>query len=210
MKSLNLVKSASAYTFMEIMTVVMVIAMVTSITLPAIDNMFSGLRVSFMAQILVQDIRLARYKSLKEQSPYRLIFDDDWLHYKVQAFRRDDESDSVTEDNTQTEDYDSDQWQTVLDDDEQEIDSSVELVRDSSSPFPKCIFFWPDGTVVTRINSGVNLTDSNIFPLGENFIIFTYGSSAIRINIGAFGVMSSEAYAVPEDDVFGDEDDEIY
>ncbi len=199
---------------MEIMTVLAIISIVSSVVLPAIDNYYAGQRVGAMSQRLVQDIRLARYKALKDQSPHRLIFSPDYLNYKVQAYRRDDEDgnndiliSSVSAVAAEVEDYESDQWKSILSEEEVDIDPGLELIRDSGSPFRRCIFFWPDGTLVTRSDPSGLLVESNVFPLGENYLVFSYGNAAIRINVGAFGVMSSESYSAPEDDDFEDETD---
>lgn len=196
-----------AYTLIELLTIFSLIAVATSVVMPVMNNFHSHQRVSNEASNLLQNIRLGRYKSLAEQTVYRLIFSPDWTTYKLEARIFDDEDDPGTAPSASDyTDYDDPnaKWDSILDDYEYEIDPSVEILR--SIDTPSCIFFWPNGTLVTQDNTASPLSETNKYPLGDNTIGFRYGEAAITVRFGYMGAISSEDYSADLDDDIANDD----
>jgi len=193
------------FTMMEIMTAMAIIAVVSSIVLPGAANFYSSERIKAVAEVMVQNIRMAKYKAMQEQALHRMIFSPAGDTYKVQIhigyFEGNIPPDLTT---TLTEEgYDSLNWESVLDTEEIEIDPGVTVTRDAYLA-PRVIYFWPDGYLVTHDAAGVSETNKKLLP--ECFILFEYGGSRIRVYLNAMGVLSSESYAVDED---GDSDADV-
>ena len=199
--------SRRAHTLFEILTVVLIISIAVDVAIPAINNLFAGQAVTNEASNFAQAIRLGRYKALENQQLYRLIFSSDWAYYKLEVAVFQDEnylgSNPSAADYSDYDDVNS-MWESILDDEEYEIDTNVELLR--SLDMPQCIFFWPNGTLVTRQDPGVVLSEANMFPLGENSLGFRSGGAAIRVDFGYMGVISTEDYSADiDDDIENDE-----
>lgn len=187
------------FTLMEVLTGMVLISIVSSIVLPGMDNFYSSIRVTAAAELFVQSFRLAKYRAMQDQTVHRIIFADDLLTFKTQIHApplTTTESLIVKE----SQNYDSTYWESISDTDEETLDEAVEL---SIGTLPKQIFFWPDGQIHT---SPIFDPTSYTGPFGEHFVTFTYGSSAIRVNLNAIGILSSEAYAVDLDDAELDEE----
>ncbi|MEW6708585.1 MAG: prepilin-type N-terminal cleavage/methylation domain-containing protein [Candidatus Riflebacteria bacterium] len=208
MKVFNkIIKNRSAFTMMEVMAGLAIISIVTSIGLPAIDNFYSSTRVKAEAEIFVSNLRTARYSAMSTQAMHRLILHPEGGYYKIQAFAPDFEEDyagatasstaGVTIDGDAMTEYDSPDWLSIIDGEEHEVDAGVSIYRSAS--MPQIVFFQPNG-YLSYDSDGSNVFDvSDQAPLPETHVTFVYGSSAIRVIINAFGVMSSEAYQVDED-----------
>ena len=201
----HLLAHSKAFTLIEIVTVIMLISIVLGVALPAIGNMFSSQAVSFEASNFVETIRQGRYRAMETQAVHRLIFSDDWTAYKLETDTCQDSDTPTTEtdtDSTEDNNYETpshpDRWQSVLDSDEYEINPDVDFIRTADTP--KCIFFMPDGTIVTRLDTTKLVSESNSYPLGETKISFIYGESAITILYGYLGVISSGAYHADDDE----------
>jgi prepilin-type N-terminal cleavage/methylation domain-containing protein len=205
------------FTMIEAMTVIAIISIVSSIVMPAIDNFYSGNKVQANASMLVNDIRLARYKSIEDQIPHRIVFQIDgseYVGYKVETFTGfDDDGNGTadfdgTDDGTLEEDYDKDTWESILSEEEMFFDPGLRII---SKGLPECIFFWPNGQLVTRPDKSDTISDSNIIPIPECYLTFGHSNAGIRILINAYGVFASEAYQPDEDsDTYQPDNDEDY
>jgi len=198
-------RARKAFTMMEVMTAMAIIAVVSSIVLPGAANFYSSERIKAVAEVMVQNIRMAKYRSMQEQALHRMIFSPGGDTYKIQMHIgyfeggiTPDLSTVLTE-----EGYDSLNWESVLESEEVEIDPGVTVTRD---PYlaPRVIYFWPDGYLVTHDSTGISETNKKLLP--ECYILFEYGSSRIRVYLNAMGVLSSESYAVDDD---GDSDTDV-
>lgn len=195
----RLTPTRRGFTLMEIMTVMAIISVVSSIVLPGISNFYSSERVKAEAEVLIQNIRAAKYRAMQEQALYRLVFAPGGDAYKIQIHT------GYLEGNTPPTlttalaepDYDGAMWESVLESDEILIDPLIMVTREAYLLGHPVVYFWPDGTLVTNDSGGI--TEANRIRLGECYILMEYGSSRIRIYLNAQGVLSSESYAVDED-----------
>jgi len=192
---------------MEIMTAMAIIAVVSSIVLPGAANFYSSERIKAVAEIMVQNIRMAKYRAMQEQALHRMIFSPTGDTYKIQVhagfiensgFSRPDIAAGLAEEN-----YDNIKWESILDTEEIEVDPGVTVTR-STYLAGKTVYFWPDGYLVTAVSGSISETSKNLLP--ECYILFEYGSSRIRVYLNAMGVLSSESYAVDDD---GDSDTDV-
>lgn len=199
--------SRRAFTMMEVMTAAAIIAIVSSIVLPGVANFYSSERVKAVAEVMVQNIRMAKYRAMQEQALHRIIFSPDGGTYKIQIHSGFIEDSGVAKPDLiaglAEENYDSFNWESVLGSEEAEMDPGVAVTR---SPYlaGRTIYFWTDGYLVTAISGSISETNRNLLP--ECYILFEYGSSRIRVYLNAMGVLSSESYAVDND---GDSDTDV-
>jgi prepilin-type N-terminal cleavage/methylation domain-containing protein len=205
LSELFVLRARKAFTMMEIMTVMAIIAVVSSIVLPGAANFYSSERIKAVAEVMVQNIRMAKYRAMQEQALHRMIFSPGGDTYKIQMHigyfeggTPPDLSTVLTE-----EGYDSLNWESVLESEEVEIDPGVTVTRDVYLA-PRVIYFWPDGYLVTGVAGTIGENSKNLLP--ECHILFEYGSSRIRVYLNAMGVLSSESYAVDDD---GDSDTDV-
>lgn len=186
------------FTVVEIMCVLVIISIVSSIAMPAISNFHSAERCKAEASVLVSYIRQAKYQALQDNCLNRLIFlkdGDSASAFKVQKFELLDDNgnektyviEEVLEKESSYSSYDSISWVSIADEDEILFNSSVEVDL-SNCPNLIDIYFKPDGFLYTPDNEKIS----------EQRILFKYGSSAVAVDINALGVISSEA--VPNDD----------
>lgn len=190
--------SRRAYTMIEIMTVMAIISIVSSVVLPVIDNFYSGMRVKATAEIFVQSIRQAKYRAIQQQGVHRLIFSPDRTYFKLQCYGGDLDGsalDPSTSGIAMESDYDSPDWETIADFDEVELDAGVRVNLEAG--FPDIIYFWINGNLVTDATHTLSNATRN--PIGEFRVSFVYGGAAIRIVINSLGVLSSESYAADDD-----------
>ncbi len=192
------VTARRAFTMMEIITVMAIISVVSSIVLPAITNFYSSERVKAEAEILVQNVRLGKYKAMQEQALHRLIFSPGGDAYKVQIHADYLKGATPPDLSTVLTDagYDSLNWESILENEENSIDPMVVVTREAYLQ-PRIIYFWPDGCLMTHDSTGIS--EANKKRLGECFVLFEYGSSRIRVYLNAYGVLSSESYAADDD-----------
>lgn len=204
-KKPEILSCRQAFTMMEIMTVMAIIAVVSSIVLPGVSNFYSSERVKAVAEVMVQNIRFTKYRAMQEQALHRMIFSPGGDTYKIQMHIGYFEGGTPPNLNAvlTEEGYGSSNWASVLESEEVEIDPGVTVTRD---PYlaPRVIYFWPDGYLVTHDAAGISETNKKLLP--ECFMLFEYGSSRIRVYLNAMGVLSSESYAVDDD---GDQDTDV-
>ena len=215
------------FTVIEIMCVLIIISIVSSIALPAINNFHSSDRCKAEASVLVSYIRQAKYQALQDNCLNRLIFSpendsDNGNVFKIQKYEFQNVTNPFSFDeiinggvnDVGAYDYDGEHWVSIADTEEVEINSSVEVDTSSLSTLPtitdgstgtdkelKVIYFKPDGF----------LYDANNEMISEQRIVFKYGSSAVAVDVNAIGVISSEAIPIEEedfDDNEGKEEDE--
>lgn len=193
------------FTIMEVLTAMAIISIVSSIVLPGLANFYSSERVKAEAELMVQNIRFAKYRAMQEQALHRMIFSVDGESYKIQMHAGYLEGNTPPDLNAVLNDdsYDSANWESVLDFEEIFIESGVEVVREAWLQ-PRIIYFWPDGYLVTHDGTGVSETLRKL--LSECHILFEYGNARIRVYLNAVGVLSSESYAVDDD---GDSDTDV-
>ena len=188
------------FTLMEVLSGLAIISIVSSIVLPGMANFFSGMQVKADAEILVQNIRLARYKALEDQAVYRIIFDTNPVvnpgAYRVQTHLAFDDSSGVAYDaGTFDEgDYYSLNWVDIAEE-EFAFETGTEIVTD----LPAELYFWPNGQIYTTAN--LNAAASTI---SEHYIGFKYGSAGIKVIVNSMGVFSSESYAADMVDITDD------
>jgi prepilin-type N-terminal cleavage/methylation domain-containing protein len=179
-----------AYTLIEVLAVLIIISIVSSIVLPGATNFYSGTRVKSEAEIFVQNVRLTRYRAIEEQALYRLIFETNGVYenYKIQTHRGFDPDSGITYTGAfELATYFSVNWADV--DEEVMIDPAMTVLSD----LPQVIYFWPNGQIY--YSSNINVAASTI---SEHFIAFQYGSAGIRAIVNALGVFSSESYGVDD------------
>lgn len=183
---------------MEIMTVMAIISIVSSVVLPSVNSFFAGMRVKAAAEIFVQSIRQAKYRAIQQQGVHRIIFSPDRTYFKVQCYGGDLEGsglNSSTSGTAMEKEYDSIQWESIADTEEVELDAGLAVNLETG--FPDIIYFWIDGTLV--VDTTATLSDVSRAPIGELNVAFVYGSAAIKVLINSIGVLSSESYAADSD-----------
>ena len=219
MRTLNRANK-QGFTFVEVMCVMIIISIVSSIALPAINNFHSADRCKAEASVLVSCIRQAKYQAMQDNCLNRIIFLKDGTSassFKVQKFDPDTETtktfDTIIQEDSHTTSggasgsqasYDSNDWKTIADEDEIEFNSSVDVDLTQLGSITT-FYFKPDGYIY-YFNSTIQI-------LHEQRIIFKYGSSAVAVDINALGVISSEAVAtdeVEENGGIGGHDDKFF
>ncbi len=207
LSELFVLRARKAFTMMEIMVTMAIIAVVSSIVLPGAANFYSSERIKAVAEVMVQNIRMAKYRAMQEQALHRMIFSPGGDTYKIQmhiGYYSDlTHPDLINGIPDPANDFYSANWESVLDFEEIEIDPGVTVTRNNYLA-NRTIYFWPDGYLVTGIAGTIGETSKNLLP--ECHILFEYGSSRIRVYLNAMGVLSSESYAVDDD---GDQDPDV-
>ena len=112
-----------AFSLIEMMVVVCIVAVTATFAMPAIDSFMASQRVAAEAESFVAGVRLARYKALQESTLHRLIFDLDAANYvnayKIEACTKydDDVYGDISEDSSGLVvdfAYDSLDWESIL------------------------------------------------------------------------------------------------
>lgn len=191
------------FTVVEIMCVLVIISIVSSIAMPAISNFHSAERCKAEASVLVSYIRQAKYQAMQDNRVNRITFlkdGDAATAFKVQKFTNDDEdeeekfygSNMIGEDECSG--YNNNKWKSIADQEEIEFNSSVEvdLAQLGSTD---TIYFKPDGYLYKTVNDKIP----------ELRILFKYGSSAVAVDLNALGVISSEAIPNEDDEEYFDD-----
>lgn len=189
------------FTVIEIMCVLIIISIVSSIAMPAINNFHSAERCKAEASVLVSYIRQAKYQAMQDNCINRLIFSPEGGAFKIQKYDPETESNDTFDDiiikkseqaNGAEARYGQDDWKSIADEEEILFNSSVEVEFSSYFNTINAIYFKPDGYIYCY--------NGNIQILPEERILFKYGSSAVAVDINALGVISSEAIPVEEND----------
>lgn len=187
-------------TMVEILAVMLIISVVSSVALPAIDNFRSSDRCKAEASKFVDSIRQAKYQAMQENCLNRIKFSDDGDFYQIERYKPDTSlafDDIIKADNSiigsrSSERYDSNNWESIGDEEIIDFDSSVEV--DLANFSEKIIYFKPDGYIYKYNNN------NDAEPIPEYEIYFKYGSAEIKVILNSLGVLSSEAIARSDDD----------
>lgn len=214
-------KNRRGFTLMEVMACMVIISIVSSITLPAINNFRSSDRVKAEAQLLVSAIRHAKYTALQDNVLIRIIFNQDGSCFKEQLFTADgteenegalsstveeiilnDYANILAEKDSSNYEYGYD-WSTLGDTEETEFNPSTEVdisdflgLGGVIGDVGGVLYFKPDGYIYTDAGNKIS----------EIRIIFKHGNSALAVDINALGVIASEAFLRTDDDDYEDED----
>ena len=190
------------FTIVEVMCVLVIISIVSSIAMPAINNFHSAERCKSEASVLVSYIRQAKYQALQDNCLNRIYFAKEGSAanaFKVQKYEildADGNEKSYVADEIieKALSYDNTSWVSIADAEEIEFNSSVEVDL-SQCPNLSVVYFKPDGFLYK------NKTDK----ISEQRIVFRYGSSAVAVDINALGVISSEAIPNEDDEEYFDD-----
>lgn len=179
--------------FFELAMVISIIAVFSSIAMPAANNFFGGDSLSVAASTLTTDVRVARYNAMQNQTYIRLMFASDQTGWKVQQA-----IDSGTEEPIEGElnpavftvavinDYDDiSNWETILDDELHEIDPDIDI--QFTPGVPPTIMFRPDGTLA----QGPGFLSK---PIGSVEARFMHEESSLSVWITPSGALESLEY----------------
>lgn len=172
------------YTFMEILTVIMVIAVLATITVPAVDNFNSGQRVAAEAMLFIQDVRLGRNLAVESQVYHRINFKADGTYTVDQYDNPSWTHLGAVEDSTADALPGSTNWTNVLEEPYREFSPEVTFQR---PVYYSTIFFRPDGMLVS------NPSESGM-PIADTVATFTYGAATLQVCLNSTGVFASEEY----------------
>lgn len=200
------------FTLLEIMACMVIISIVSSITLPAINNFRSSDRVKADGQLLVSAVRHAKYTALQDNVLIRIIFKDDGSFFKEQLYTYKTHVNEdgtlnniksinsiINDDNIPYEEAnDSGTWTSISDPEETEFSSDTDVDIKELNEYGYTLYFKPDGYIYVD-NNGVE-------KLSEVRVVFKHGSSVLAVDINSLGVLSSEAFTREDDD----EDDGSY
>ena len=214
MNSINR-NNKQGFTMIEIMCVLIIISIVSSIALPAINNFHSSDRCKAEASVLVSYIRQAKYQALQDNCVNRLIFspendEDSGNYFKIQKYEPPEGAehngllDIISSGDDEDIKYDGDNWTSIADTEEIEINSSVE-VDIASLSIPTTT---DKDLLIIYFNTDGFLYDVNNAKISEQRIVFKYGSAAVAVDINALGVISSEAIPNEDNDFFDDKHNE--
>ena len=209
-----------AFTLMEIMCCLIIISIVSSITLPSINNFYSSDRCKSEAEKFVSSVRQAKYTAMQNATPCRIIFAAEDYKYKVQILETIDETkppvEQIVEDaksNDADHDYENGlYWASIADTEEIEIDPVVDVSlaelknltpTDESYPETK-LYFMPDSHIYYWDSDTEKLT-----MMKETRVAFRYGSAIIVVSMNAIGIISSEAFSSDNDNMETIQEDEI-
>lgn len=191
-------KSTAAYSLMELLVAVSIIAMFSSIALPSIDSLFNSEAATSHASTLTSDVRFARAWSLENQTYVRIVFNpDDYSSWVVQELT-DNLGETISGDpgftmtTAEMNDFDENPtyWRSIIDAPSREIDiGNIRLVFTPS--VPPAIFFRPDGLLVSSPNSSANIFGT----LNAKFLYDASGiDSGIEVDITPSGAIESSEY----------------
>ena len=175
------------FTMVEIICVIIIIGIVSSIALPAIDNFRSSDKCKAAASILVNYVRQAKYQAMQDSCVNRIRFaetdNDDSNVFYVETFEGDYMVNAAS---------DTIHWASIADEEEVTIDAGIEVDLEKFGT-NRTLYFKPDGYIY-QINGG------NEGIISELRIVFKYGNAAVAVDINALGVISSEAISIEEAD----------
>lgn len=178
--------------FMEILAVILILAVMLSFGMPSASQFFSTQKVSAQAALLSGDIRVARYWAMKNQTYTRLVFSTTSHSWVVQELTDSGgdpivgEPIAISMTAPEKEDYDENPtyWRSIIEGSAREI---FPQVKETLTPAtPKCFFFRPDGMVVTA----PDVSAQPIVQLKVKFEIEN-AETAIEVLITPAGVIES-------------------
>ncbi|MEW5993740.1 MAG: prepilin-type N-terminal cleavage/methylation domain-containing protein [Candidatus Zixiibacteriota bacterium] len=170
------------FTFMEIITVISLVAIIATIGGPPVNSFMTGSKLSAEAKILVSDIRLARYEAIRTQQVHRLELQNLATNtYACKVFHPVVESDPDLMDMT-----DDTNWGTILDAEVRELNPEFIVTHTG----PPIIYFRPDGIAVSNWSPGYS--GNPILPASISVALEDTATLTIFLTSG--GVMTSEMY----------------
>ncbi|NLI76276.1 MAG: hypothetical protein GX442_07535 [Candidatus Riflebacteria bacterium] len=181
----------AGFTFMDILSAIMIIAVVSSIAIPTISGFFATQQAASQAALLVNDVRLARATAIENQGYTRILFRADLTGWIVQELVDGSGLPVQTEGSVVfSEDPDiynetAPDWRSILDGAARELDSETTLAL-SKAP-PASIFFRYDGLIV-------NSPYYDALPIQVRRATFTYGDAALQVDITPAGAVESVEY----------------
>ncbi|MBF0501724.1 MAG: hypothetical protein HQM09_16415 [Candidatus Riflebacteria bacterium] len=173
------------YTLLELMAIVSVVAVVSTLALPSVGNFQSGARAGAEARIFLADVRAARYEAINTGHVHRLVLTKIATDntYSVEQFSHGPEDPTIPGPNDVA---DPAQWWSILDEATRELSPEVTVTADQIDT----IYFTPAGKLVSNWSWGED--GVMIFP---RQIFFNYGNATMTITLTAFGGYSStESY----------------
>lgn len=208
-----------AFTLMEIMCCLIIISIVSSITLPSINNFYSSDRCKSEAEKFVSSVRQAKYTAMQNATPCRIIFAAEDYKYKVQILDKVDNRLPVEQiqDDAKSNDSDHDYenglyWASIADTEEIEIDPVVDVSLTELKKLTPTNETYPETKLYFMPDSHIYYWDSNtdkLTILNETRVAFRYGSAIIVVSMNAIGIISSEAFSSDKDDIETIQEDEI-
>jgi len=175
------------FTLMELLAALSIIAVMASVSLPAMDTFFSSQRAAAEANQFIQNVRMAQYRATETQIYHRLYFYPDGTGYKLSAYDRPagwnhpttvKPADVVVAANPASLNWVDLTGQEII-----EFDPLVKF----ASPSVTAIFFSPDGMLLT---SPENMAD----PIPDCVATFSYGNTQLAVNLTQIGIRSSEEF----------------
>ena len=170
------------FTLIEIVMVVSLVAVVSSIGVPAADSFMASQRAGAEAKTFLADVRYARYEAMRTQQYHRLVLSElaSQNTYKVEVFI--EPTENVI---TQAMVADPAKWLSTLDSDKRALSADVSVTLGN----PGTIYFSPQGTLLENwVPGGYDLAI-----LSRN-VGFNYGNATATITLSGFGGLSSDEY----------------
>ena len=185
-------KLRAGFTVVELLAVAILIATIVDVVLPSSDAFFSNQKIAAQGAVLTSDVRYARSCAMETQVYHRLVFSSDKTKWIVQRYcdaagnDKPGEVDAADIGTTIGKSHYYEEtnvkWQSVVEGDSREIEPTVELEFQPTTPRP--IFFRPDGF----------LADSPTFtgaPVGITTVKFKSGPAEMQVDITAAGAIES-------------------
>lgn len=167
-------------TMIEVLMVVMIVAIMSSFALPAVDGFHSNEQVTAAASMLVADVRYARAYAIENQCYVRFRIPDEF------AWQVEEPWDLIANDPLLNDPpAGHSDWVSVIDEDERLVPYNVSFEIDPTPPLQ--FFFSPDGMIRSH---------SNFFspPIQTITARFRYREAMAAVFINASGVLESQAW----------------
>jgi len=175
------------FTLMELLAALSIIAIMASVSMPAMDNFFSSQRVAAEANQFIQNVRMAQYQAMETQIYHRLYLYPDGTGYKLSSYARpavwNHPTTVAVADVAAAATPASANWVDITGQEIIEFDPLVKF----TPPSVTVIFFSPDGMLLT---SPENMAD----PIPDCVATFSYGSTELAVNLTQIGVRASEEF----------------
>lgn len=176
----------AAYTLMEILAVLSIIAIMASITLPAMDGFFASQRLSAEANTFIQNVRMAQYLALETSVYHRLYFLPDGSGYQLSSYVQPSGwvQTTVIQNVTDALNPASTNWVDITGMGTVEIDTLVSFKPPAGVSM---IFFRPDGLLVRT-------PEYEADPVPDCIASFSFGQRDLTVNVTPVGIRASEEF----------------
>jgi len=171
---------------MEILAVLSIIAIMASITLPAMDGFFASQRLAAEANTFIQNVRMAQYLALETATYHRIYFLPDGSGYQLSSYVRPSgwvhptAVQSVADALLPT----SVNWTDITGMGTVEIDPMVSFKPPAGVSM---IFFRPDGMLVKT-------PEYEADPVPDCIASFSFSQKDLTVNITPVGIRASEEF----------------